>query len=458
MSDTAKPPHRLSTGVCIGYGTGTIGVSIMLNAVTTYYPVLMTTVLGQSPQLAGLLMMLSKLYDAVMDVVIGSVSDRTRSRWGRRRPYLLAGAFVSAASFFLIFSPPSLGNRALVAYMMGALILYSTGYALFNVPYVAMASEMTSDFHERTRLWSFRTFFVSIGQLLSLAGTATLIAFGGGGSHGYGVMGLVLALVILTAMVSSFFGTGNAERIERSTAPPARLSAQLRSVWGNRHFVLLMGAKVFQFLAFASSSGTVVLFMLNVLKLDYSGPRDFSIASNVTVAVAMPLWVRIARKLGKKNAYLLGVGIYMTVMLSWVLADSRISETELLIRGVSSGFGSASLILLSMSMLSDTMAYDRYTSGLHREGLYSSIVAILEKTGSAIGVVLIGSFLAWAHYIPTKNGALVVQPASAIWALYGGIAVIPAIFFIGNILCIVWYGLDAATMKKTANERAAKTA
>ena len=159
-----NPSQRLPIGVCIGYGSGTVGVSIMLNAVTTYYPVLMTTVLGQSPQLAGLLMMLSKLYDAVMDIVIGSLSDRTRSRWGRRRPYLLAGAFVSAASFLLIFSPPDLGNRALVAYMMGALVVYSTGYALFNVPYVAMASEMTSDFHERTRLWSFRTFFVSIGN------------------------------------------------------------------------------------------------------------------------------------------------------------------------------------------------------------------------------------------------------------------------------------------------------
>jgi GPH family glycoside/pentoside/hexuronide:cation symporter len=118
---------------------------------------------------------------------------------------------------------------------------------------------------------------------------------------------------------------------------------------------------------------------------------------------------------------------------------------------VISGFGSASVILLSMSMLSDTMAYDRYTSGLHREGLYSSIVAILEKTGSAIGVVLIGSILAWAHYVPTKNGALVTQPVSAIWALYAGIAVIPAIFFAGNILCIVRYGLDAATMKKAAD-------
>jgi GPH family glycoside/pentoside/hexuronide:cation symporter len=448
MSETAAPSTRLPIGVCIGYGAGTVGVSIMLNAVTTYYPVLMTTVLGQSPQLAGLLMMLSKLYDAVMDVVIGSLSDRTRSRWGRRRPYLLAGAFVSAASFLLIFSPPALGSRALIAYMMGALILYSTGYALFNVPYVAMASEMTSDFNERTRLWSFRTFFVSIGQLLSLAGTATLIAYGGGGSHGYRVMGLVLALIILTAMISSFLGTGRAQRIERSTTPRQPISAQLRSVWANRHFVFLMGAKVFQFLAFACNSGTVVLFMLNVLKLDYSGPRDFSIASNVTVALAMPVWVRIARKMGKKRAYLLGVGIYLTVMLSWLLADSGITEAQLLIRGVCSGFGSASIILLSMSMLSDTMAYDRAMTGLHREGIYSSIVAILEKTGSAIGVVLIGSFLAWGHYIPTRNGALTIQPASAIWALYAGIAVIPAIFFAGNILCIVWYGLDAATMKK----------
>ena len=268
-------------------------------------------------------------------------------------------------------------------------------------------------------------------------------------------MGLVLALIILTAMVASFLGTGKAERIERSTGIRQPALVQLKSVWANRHFVLLMGAKIFQFLAFACTSGTVVLFMLNVLRLDYSGPRDFSIASNVTVALAMPLWVRIARILGKKRAYLLGVGIYLTAMLSWLVADSSITEAGLLIRGVFSGLGSASLILLSMSMLSDTMAYDRYTTGLHREGIYSSIVAILEKTGSAIGVVLIGSFLAWGHYIPTRNGALAVQPASAIWALYAGIAVIPAIFFVGNILCIVRYGLDATAMKETADRRAA---
>jgi GPH family glycoside/pentoside/hexuronide:cation symporter len=445
---------KLPVSVCIGYGVGTIGISIMLNAVSAFYPALMTTVLGQSPEIAGLLLMISKIYDAVMDVVIGTVSDRTRSRWGRRRPYLLIGAFVSATSFLMIFSPPAMSDTWLVVYMMAALILYSSGYALFNVPYVAMSSEMTSGFKERTRLWSFRTFFVSLGQIFSLAGTAALIQFGGGGSHGYRIMGLVLALLIATAMLASFFGTAQAERIERSHGPRVSIRTQLRLIMDNRHFMFLMGAKLFQFLAFASTAGTNLLFVLNVLKIGYSGQIELAIAQNITVAVAMPIWVRIAARIGKKWAYILGVAFYVLGILSWLFAGPDITQAGLIARAIVGGFGSGGMILLSMSMLTDTMAYDRYSTGIHREGIYASIVGILEKGGYAVGIAIIGAYLSAAHYIPTRQGALTDQPASAVQALYMGVAVIPALFFIGNIVCILFYKLDAAALKKAQDGHA----
>lgn len=455
VADSAR--SRLPIRLCLGYGVGTVGVSILLNAVSTFYTPLMTTILGRSPQLAGYLLMLSKLYDAVVDVVLGSLSDRTRSRWGRRRPYLLAGGAVSAVAFFIIFSPPHLGETQLIIYMMAALMLYSTGYSLFNVPYVAMASEMTDDFHDRTRLWSFRTVFVSIGQLLSLAGTAALIKYNGGGAHGYAVMGLILALVIMTAMVTSFYGTVDARRIEPSSRPRVRVREQLALLGSNRHFVFLMGAKIFQFLAFASTAGTIVLFMLNVLKVGYSGQIEMAIAQNAATALGMPLWLRIARRFGKNAAYMSGVTIYIAAMLSWLQAGADIGYAGLVSRGIVGGFGSAGMILMSMSMLSDTMAYDRYHSGMHREGLYASIVAVLEKTSYAAGVALIGIYLDSSGYIPTTQGALVAQPATAINALYAGIALIPAVFFIGNLACIYCYRLDATVLQAAEATRAAAT-
>ena len=179
-----QPAQRLSMKLCLGFSIGTVGVSIMLNAVTAYFPAFMSTVLGQSPEIAGYLLMGSKLFDALIDVAVGTMSDRTRSRWGRRKPYLLAGGLLSAISFLLIFAPLVTAEASLVPYMIAALLIYSLAYSLFNVPYMAMPAELTNGFHERTRLLSVRTVFVSLGQLLSMAGTAALIERGGGGAAG----------------------------------------------------------------------------------------------------------------------------------------------------------------------------------------------------------------------------------------------------------------------------------
>ena len=437
------PPARLSLRTCLGFGVGTIGVSVMLNAVTAYFPAFMSTVLGQSTETAGLLLMASKLYDAVADVIIGSLSDRTRSRWGRRRPFLLAGAFVSALSFLLLFTPGEMDSTALLVYMSAALILYSTGYSLFNVPYMAMPSEMSDSFQERTRLLSFRTVFVSIGQLLALAATAALISAGGGGAQGYRVMGVVMALVILSAMLASFFGTAGARAIERTHVVNDGFSlTQTLQLFRNRPFTMLVCAKVFQFLSFASVATTSLLFMLNVLHIGYAGQIHLAVSLNITVALAMPLCVKLGATIGKRKTYLLGVAFFCAGALSWLFADASISLPGIWIRGIIAGLGSGALILMSISMLSDTMAYDRRLTGLHREGLMSSVIAVVEKTVFAIGVALVGFILKWVGYIPTVGGALVAQPESAIRGLYAGYAIIPALMFLANGIFIYFYDLD----------------
>ena len=208
-----RPEDRLPYSVCVGFGVGSLGISIMLNTVTVFFPVLMTTVLGQSAALAGILLTVSKIYDAISDIVIGVASDHTVSRMGRRRPYLLAGAFISALSFMMIFMPPSLDGGWFAVYMGTALIVYSTGYSLFAVPYVAMAGEMTDGYHERTRLLSYRTFFIAIGQLVAAGGMAAIVRIAGGGSFGYAIMGAAAASIILTTMILSFAGTAKARRV-----------------------------------------------------------------------------------------------------------------------------------------------------------------------------------------------------------------------------------------------------
>jgi GPH family glycoside/pentoside/hexuronide:cation symporter len=440
MMDAAR--DKLPLSICLGFGVGTIGVSIMLNAVTAYYPAFMSTVLGQSPEIAGFLLMVSKLADAVIDVTVGSMSDRTRSRWGRRKPFLLAGALLSTASFLMLFAPPVTGQGPLIAWMIAALLLYSTAYSLFNVPYMAMPAELTNGFHERTRLLSFRTVFVSIGQLLAMAVTASLIQRGGGGADGYFTMGLVMALIIGGAMTATALAVPvqHGEGVATSRHLPGL--ADLRSIARNRPFMLLLGAKVFQFLSFASIASTGLLFMLNVLGVGYDGQIILAVTQNVVVALSMPLWVRCGRRFGKRATYLAGVLLFCGTALSWLLADRSTATVGLVLRGITSGAGSGAIILMSISMLGDTLAYDRLISGQAREGLLSSTIAVIEKVAFALGVAVLGIFLRRFHYVPTTGGAIVEQPASAMLALQLGYAVIPMAMFAINGLFLWAYDLD----------------
>jgi GPH family glycoside/pentoside/hexuronide:cation symporter len=439
---------RLALTTCLGFGVGTIGVSILLNGVTVYFPAFMSTVLGQDVKTAGLLLMISKIYDGISDVIIGKLSDATRSKWGRRRPYLLAGAFVSALSFLMIFAPPEMNSDMLTWYMLAALIIYSTGYSLFNVPYMAMPSEMTESKFERSRLLSFRTVFVSIGQLTAMGGTAALIDAGGGNAKGYQIMALVLALVIFTAMLLSFLGTSKAKTLEPSKKENAKFDSSVKSILANKPYCWLIGAKVFQFLAFSSFATTSLLFLLNVLKLGYTEKLYLAIAQNIVTALSMPLWLALEKRIGKRDAYLVGLALMALGSLSWLSADESISLFGLLARGILAGVGAGGMILLSISMLSDALAHDRDLTGSKREGLLSSIVAVVEKTTFAFGVALVGWYLSYSNYIPTTDGKIIDQPESAIAAFYFCYAILPVALFAGNALCAWQYTLGGRYQKQ----------
>jgi GPH family glycoside/pentoside/hexuronide:cation symporter len=454
MSDL-PPPARLSVQVCLGFGVGSLGLAVLLNTVTTLFPALMTTVLGMSAALAGVLLMFSKIYDGVADVIVGLVSDRTRSRIGRRRPYLLIGALLSGISFLLIFMPPRLSASAMTLYMGFALIVYSSGYALFAVPYLAMAGEMTDGYHERTRLISYRTFFVAAGQTMAAAGTAGLIVWAGGGSRGYAVMGLVAGTIVLLSMSLSFIGTATA-RVVHATTRQALNMDSLRSLFGNRPFMLLMAIKLSQFIAIATISTTKVLFGLNVLGLGYWRLATLALVQNLVLALSLALWLPLSRRIGKTRCYMLATALLAVVYISWFFTRAGVSDAELWVRGALNGVAAAGTTLMGTSMLPDVMEYDRQRTGQRREGIFSSVYTIIEKAGFAIGAGLTGVLVTTFGYIPTLGGNLVQQPESAIKALYAGSSYIPAVFALLSLLLLYWYRLDEATLRAGAATRAAQ--
>jgi GPH family glycoside/pentoside/hexuronide:cation symporter len=447
--DTAAPGDigvRASLRTCLTFGLGTTGTAILLNTVVVYFPAMMSTVLGQSAASAGLLLMISNLYDVVADVVIGVASDRTRSRWGRRRPYLLAGTFVSTLSFIAIFAPPQLHGGWLFAYMSAVLVLYSTGYSLFNVPYTAMPAEAIAGYHERTRVLSWRAFFASIGQLIALTGAAALINYGGGAAPSFALMGLLGGLLIGATMGVTFLGSFGLPHIVPDAPPPARerqsIGTSLGSMLRNRPFVLLMSSKTLQFIALSGLSSTSLLFKLEVLKVGYHGQIIFTFSQNVTSALFIVVWVRLSRVIGKRWTYILALLGYAAGNGTWFFAAPGDPIWMLWARGCFLGATAAGAILMSFAMLPDVIEWDRRSTGLRREGMYASAYAVLEKAGFAAGPALFGAYLTASGYVPSLHGHLAAQPPSAITALYAGASIIPVVLLLGAVVLLLFYNLD----------------
>ncbi len=453
MTDSANvaPDTKASLRTCLTFGLGTTGTAILLNTVVVYFPALMTTVLGQSAASAGLLLMISKLYDVAADVVIGIASDRTRSAWGRRRPYLLAGTLISTVAFVAIFAPPALHGAWLFTYMAAVLIAYSTGYSLFNVPYTAMPAEAIAGYHERTRVLSWRAFFASIGQLLALTGAAIIINRGSGGAgFNYAMMGLIGGLLIGATMGLTFLGSFGLP----STLPDAPSAARVRvpplqsvtTMLANRPFVLLMSSKTLQFIAISGLSSTSLLFRLEVLKVGYQGQIVFTLAQNVTSALVMVLWVKLSRRIGKRWTYIASLLGFAAANASWLFAAPGDPVWTLWVRGAFTGAAAAGAILMSFAMYPDVIEWDRRITGLRREGMYASAYAVLEKAGFAAGPALFGIYLTASGYVPSVSGHLATQPASALTALYAGAGVIPVILLIAAVAILLFYDLDESAL------------
>ena len=314
-----EQPARLSWPLRLGWGIGSLGSTTLINGVSFLALFFFTQVLGLSPALAGTLLFVTKLYDIATDPLMGIVSDRYNTRWGRRRPFMLAAAFVSAAAFLMLFNVPVQTASATVIWVSAALLLYATGYTLFNIPYLAMPAEMTSDYHERSRLTSFRVAFASLGILAGGALAPALVTLFGDGREGYAAMAWVLATVIGLSMLACVAGTRNAHSTQH-VQPTTHTGSQLALAFGNRPFVLLIAAK-FLHMGGVAIVNTVLLFLITlVLQLETGAAALlFGTATAATIA-SMPAWLWCSRRFGKRNSYFIGIAIYLPVLLSWLAA------------------------------------------------------------------------------------------------------------------------------------------
>lgn len=446
--DRGSRRSGLSLGLCLGWGSGTIGVAILFNTTNLLLLRFITDFLGVAAGVAGLLLALSKVYDAVTDPLMGYLSDRTRARLGRRRPYLIFGGLLCAASLPMLFWLPAwITDDWKVATLVFATFFYSTAYTVFNVPYLSMASDMPLGYHQRSRLMSFRVSAIGIGQLLAGVLAPLLVASFGGGAEGFAAMSFVMGLLVLTACWTSFFATAEAPSGPETTPAPGQGLMDWQLLKDNQPFVQLLLVKTLQLIGFAVLQGSLAFFVLHGLQAGTGMLAAIFTTKTVVLIATMPVWLKISRVLGKVRTFQLAALLFSAFSLLWLLAGPGHPLALVIVQSALTGFASAGMLLIGQALLPDTIAWDRHRSGLNREGTFTGLYSTAEKIAFAIGLAVTGLVLGAAGYIEGQGDIVGTQPETAVRAIYACIAVLPGLLSLGAALMLQRYRLSEEVMQ-----------
>lgn len=438
LAPTAAAPD-VPLGVRITWGIGSLGTISYLNTVSALVLVYLTTVMKVPPDVAGYLVFSARIIDAFSDPVMGRITDRTRSRWGRRRPWLLVGAFVCGLGLPLVYSQHemALGASHPVELAFIVLVAYSLGFTIFNVPYLTMPVEMTSDRMQRLSIMGYRSVFMMLGSVLGSAGGPALVEKLGRDADAYQTLGFVAGAVVCIVMLVTFLGTGSAHaeaHDESSHRMP--LWQQLRAVLDNRPFMAMVGIKVLQFVALSASSATMAFFVVMVLKRDFSLMSVLAVATIGSTVAFIPFFRWVGKYVTKRTGLAIGIAGEIVATLTWLMATPDDSYAFFVARGVLAGIFSSAILLFGQAMWLDTIDYDRQRTGLRREGLYTSVYVFIERLGYSLGAPLLGALLAAMNF--DSKLPLEKQPPSAELAVMLSLVAIPSLAY-GLGLVFLWF-------------------
>jgi GPH family glycoside/pentoside/hexuronide:cation symporter len=426
--------NRLSWKTKLAYGSGDTGFSLTSTLIGAYLAIFLTDVVGLAPGLAAAALFIGRTWDYVNDPMIGYLSDRTRSRWGRRRPFLLFGALPFGLAFALLWwRPPLQAALALTAYYALAYLVFDTASTFVAMPYLALTPELSDDYDERTSLTSYRMFFSIFASLLAF--TVPLLIIGAFRPENAGrvlLTGLLFGLAGAAPLFLVFAGTR--ERQEYSEAPPPRLRASLKSVVANRPFRLGLGIYVFTWIAVDLVQATILYFLKYCVRREAQG--DWILGTIFVAAIAsLPLWNLLARRWDKRIAFIVGVSFWTAVQLAIVTLGPSTPLWLLIVLCVLAGIGVGAAHVLPWSILPDAIEYNEYTTGVRQEGTFYSVVTLAQKVASSVAIPLCLLLLQAAGYRPN----LPEQPFAASLAIRLLMGVLPGLLLGLATLCAARY-------------------
>jgi GPH family glycoside/pentoside/hexuronide:cation symporter len=416
---------RMGIGASLGFSVGMIGDRIFRDAPALLLLIFMTNYLAIPPAMAGIAIFVPKLLIIFVDPLVGTLSDRLNTPWGRRRPLMLVGALLASAAIVLFFHVPHFASApAQAAYMSVMVLVGFTGYSLYSVPYLVMASEIGENDDDRRRMMAWRVGFMAVAVTVSAyaGGFAQSV---GGGFAGYALMGWVYGAICLVTMLATVFATAGVP-VDEGRASTATIADQIRLLARSKRYLRLLLVGFLQKLAEGVGYGSFAYFCTYVVRQPLSGIGLVVMAASVGQIVTQPLWLRASRRWAPTTLYTVGVLGWCLNLLLWLAMKGQ-SQWWLIPLGLQGGFAAGGFLMVTLAMLSNTMAADAAASGQNHEGVYSGLWLACEKLGFALGALVVGVVIGWFGFVEASNGAVVTQSDHAVLGIaltYCGINIV----------------------------------
>lgn len=451
MSTAARPERasvRLSARTITLYAVGSLGTggyATLPGLVLTYF---LTDNLGVAALAAGLIVTAAKIWDVVIDPLIGAASDRQYRRTGSRRGLMVLGALTLPVFFALTFAvPPSWGPVAGAICVLLAFLGTATSFSLFQVPYVALPAELTSGYDERTRLLGWRVVVLTAAILLFGAGGPELRRAGSDPVLGYLLMGVVAGLTIGIGMLIASRTADVAARVTGAgelaeTAPTnvrEQYSAALDTLRRSQPFRALLGTFLLQALATGTMLAGAQYVATWVLRSEDAVTLVF-LALVGPALVATPVWTAVSRRIGKERAFAVASAVFLTAAASLIVAawaPGAWMYGSIALAGVAY----AGLQSLPMAMLPDVISHDERRSGAGRAGTFTGVWTAGETIGFALGATTVSLTLAATGYVSTVAGAISEQPDAAVAGIVWSFSILPAVLMGASLLVLRRYRL-----------------
>ncbi len=445
------PISKLSIKEKIGYSLGDTASHFVWDMVGFWLLFFYTDVYGISAAAAGTIMMVARFWDMAIDPIIGVVSDRTKTRWGKFRPYILFGAVPYAVLAILTFTTPDFGEVGKIIYAGATYVLLMTAYAMINLPYSALGAVMTDDTYERAGLNTYRFIAGFIGQFVVTGLALTLAQYFGDGDKAQGFQYTVILFAGISLVFFFITFKTTKERVQPPKAQKNSLKEDLGNLFKNPAWVILAIVGIVSFVMFAMQNAAIAYYFKYYLGRE-ENVQLFNVLGTVALIVALPLSKPLAKRFGNRNVFI-GSSLISGLFFMLIYLPGVTDLTTIYVFNVIAKMAYAPAVPLLWTMIADSADYGEWKTGRRATGLYFSAAVFAQKAGWGIGAAIAGWILAASHFVPN-----VEQTDTAITGIKLLVSVIPGVLYMSCAIFMIFYKIDKKTTDQMKIDLDAKRA